>query len=231
MPPRKKQSSTITPSLIKDLLSQADGQDLFGRDGFFQHLKQSLVNGMLEGEIDHHLGYEKHDKSPKPTSNRRNGHYSKTVLSDDDRLDLKIPRDRDNHFEPHLIPKGVRRFDGFDDKVISLYARGMTMREIQEHLQDIYGTAVSHDLISSVTDKVMDEVTAWQNRPLDEVYPIMYLDCIHVKTRDHSVIANKAVYLAIGINMEGKKEVLGLWISKNGSLYNSAGTLKFKATI
>ena len=215
MPTIKNKQNNIDSHLIKALLDQAGGQDLFGRDGFFQQLKQSLANGMLEGEIEHHLGYEKHAKSPKTSDNRRNGHYPKTVLSDDDRLDLQIPRDRDNNFEPQLIPKGVRRFDGFDDKVISLYARGMTMREIQEHLHEIYGAHVSHELISSVTDKVVGEVTAWQNRPLDEIYPIIYLDCIHVKTRDNSMVSNKAVYLAIGINMEGRKEVLGLWISKN----------------
>lgn len=211
----KNKLNNIDQNLIKELINQAGGQNLFGRDGFFQQLKQSLANGMLEGEIEHHLGYEKHDKSPKNNSNRRNGHYSKTVLSDEDTLDLQIPRDRDNNFEPKLIPKGVRRLIGFDDKVISLYARGMTMREIQEHLHEIYGTSVSHELISNVTDKVIGEVTAWQNRPLDEIYPIIYLDCIHVKTRDNSMVTNKAVYLAIGINMEGKKEVLGLWISKN----------------
>ena len=157
---------------------------LFGRDGFFHQLKQDIVNGILEGEMEHHIGYEKHDRSPKQVTNRRNGYSKKRVTSGDDTLDLNIPRDRAADFEPQLIPKGVRQFDGFDDKVISLYARGMTMREIREHLYEIYGTDVSHELISKVTDKVMDDVTAWQNRPLDAVYPIVYLDCIHIKTRD-----------------------------------------------
>ena len=173
------------------------------------------MNGMLEGELEHHLGYEKHDKSSKHTTNRRNGHYSKTIISDEGSLNLRIPRDRDNEYEPHFIPKNVRRLNGFDDKVISLYARGMTMREIQHHLYEIYGTEVSPELISNVTNKVMDEVHTWQQRPLDDIYPIVYLDCIHIKTRDNSVIINKAVCLAIGINMNGKKEVLGMWISKN----------------
>jgi len=165
--------------------------------------------------MDHHLNYPKHDKAPKATGNRRNGHYAKTVIAGDDTLDLSIPRDREGEFEPRLVPKGVRQFDGFDDKVISLYARGMTMREIQAHLYEIYGTEVSHELISSVTDKVIDEVIAWQNRPLDSVYPIVFLDCIHVKTRDAHMVLSKAVYIAMGVNMEGQKEILGLWISKN----------------
>lgn len=210
-----KQNNTISPEMVRALLAEAGEQDLFGRNGFFQQLKQSLANGMLEGEMEHHLGYEKHDKSPKDQENRRNGHYAKSVISGDETLELQVPRDRSGDFEPHLVPKGVRRFAGFDDKVISMYARGMTIREIQEHLYEIYGTDVSPDLISRVTEKVLDEVNAWQNRPLDELYPIIFLDCIHVKTRDNHMVANKAVYLALAVNMEGQKEVLGLWISKN----------------
>jgi putative transposase len=209
------QNNNISPETVRELLAQAGGQDLFGRDGFFHQLKVSLANGMLEGEMEHHLGYEKHDKSAKPFENRRNGHYEKSVITGEETLELQVPRDRDGGFEPRLVPKGVRRFAGFDDKVISMYARGMTMREIQEHLYEIYGTDVSPDLISSVTEKVLEEVNAWQNRPLDELYPIIFLDCIHVKTRDNHMVANKAVYLALAVNMEGQKEVLGLWISKN----------------
>lgn len=210
-----KNEITIKPELIKELLSQAKGQELFGQEGFIEQLKRGLVDGMLEGEMEHHLGYQKHEKTPKFSDNRRNGHYQKTVISGDDTLELNIPRDREGNFEPQLIPKGVRRLEGFDDKVISLYARGMTMREIQEHLYEIYGTQVSHDLISNVTEKVLEEVKVWQNRPLDEVYPIIYLDCIHVKTRDNHMVHNKAVYIALAVNMEGQKEVLGIWISKN----------------
>ncbi len=205
----------LSPELVQGLISQAEGQDLFGQEGFFQRLKQVLVNGILEGELTHHLGYSKHDKEPKQTPNRRNGHYEKKVLSDGNSLSLHIPRDREGEFDSQLIGKGVRRFDGFDDTVISLYARGMTLREIQGHLYDLYGTEVSPELISTVTDKVLEDVTAWQNRPLDSIYPIVYLDCIHVKTRDAHVVLNKAVYIALGVNMEGKKEVLGLWMSKN----------------
>lgn len=213
--PKKAQKSPLKPELIQELLAHMGNQALFGRDGFFQTLKQNLVNGILEGEMNHHVGYSKHDKQEKTSANRRNGYYPKSVISGDDTLELSVPRDREGAFEPQLIPKGVRRFEGFDEKVISMYARGMTVREIQEHLYEIYGTQVSHDLISSVTDQVIEDVTAWQNRPLEKVYPIMYLDCIHVKTRDHQTIVNKAVYLAIGIDMEGKKDVLGIWISKN----------------
>ena len=211
----KTTKNAISPALMEELMRHADGQELFGTEGFFQQLKRELVNGMLEGEMDHHLNYPKHDKSPKSTDNRRNGHYPKTVIAGDDTLELSVPRDRNGDFQPQLVPKGVRQFDGFDDKIISLYARGMTMREIQAHLYEIYGTQVSHELISSVTDKVMDEVQAWQSRPLEALYPVIYLDCIHVKTRDNHMICNKAVYIALAINMEGQKEILGLWISKN----------------
>lgn len=197
------------------MIEQVGGQELFGQQGFFQRLKESLVNGMLEGEIDHHLGCNKHDKTPKVTQNRRNGHYAKSIISDDDTLNLQIPRDRDGDFAPQLIPKNIRRLDGFDDKVISLYARGITMSEIQEHLYEIYSTDVSHELISRVTDKVVEELNIWQNRALDAIYLIVYLDCLHVKTRDNNMVSNKAVYLAIGVNMEGRKDVLGIWMSKN----------------
>lgn len=211
----KKQTKNLIPSdLMKQLINHVGDQELFGRNGFFQQLKQNLVNGMLEGEIDHHLGYGKHDKEPKETDNRRNGYYPKSVISGEDTLALQVPRDREGSFDPQVVPKGVRRFDSFDEKVISMYARGMTVREIQEHLYEIYGTEVCHDLISSVTDQVLEEVTSWQNRPLDPIYPIVYLDCLVVKTRDHQMIVNKAVYLAIGIGMDGQKDVLGLWISK-----------------
>ena len=225
----KKSKDTLSPKLIEEILQHADGQDLFGAEGFFQQLKRGLVNGMLEGEMEHHLGYQKHDKFYKTADNRRNGHYSKTIIAGDDTLDIVVPRDRDGEFEPKLIPKGVRQFYGFDDKVISLYAHGMTMREIQEHLYEIYGTQVSHELISSVTDRVITEVNAWQNRPLESVYPIIYLDCIHIKIRDNHIICNKAVYIALAVNMEGKKEVLGLWINKNeGAKFYPTGTCGYK---
>ncbi|ASX28537.1 transposase [Rickettsia sp. MEAM1 (Bemisia tabaci)] len=199
-----------------EILSQSDPSEIFGKEGIFQGIKKQIVNKILEKEMESHIGYEKHSKNEKYSDNRRNGNYEKTLIDPEGRkLTVEVPRDRDGEFEPQLIPKGVRKFEGFDDKVISLYARGMTIREIQGHLEELYATKVSSELISKVTDGILEEVTAWQNRALDNVYPIMYLDCIHVKARDNHVIINKAVYLAIGVNMEGKKELLGIWIGKN----------------
>jgi len=206
----------VNTQLVDEILSKADPSKLFGRDGLFNQLKKQIVERVLESELDHEIGYSKHSKGPKLDSNRRNGSYEKTIIDDDGyRIKVDVPRDRDGEFEPQLIPKGVRRFSGFDEKVISLYARGMTMSEIQGHIEEIYHTEVSKDLISTVTDGVIAEVIKWQNRSLDDVYPILYLDCLNVKARDNHTIINKAVYLAIGVNMEGKKELLGIWIGKN----------------
>ena len=208
--------SVSQTKLVEELLSKSDPKDIFGKDGIFNQLKKQIVEKVLEQEMDHELGYTAHSKENKETNNRRNGKYSKTILDEDGRkLELSVPRDRLGEYEPQIIPKGVRRFNGFDDKVISLYARGMTMSEIQGHLEEIYHTEVSKELISKVTDGVIDEVLKWQNRALDSVYPIMYLDCIHVKARDGNTIINKAVYLAIAVTQEGKKELLGIWLSKS----------------
>lgn len=196
--------SNINNLLVEELLSKADPSEIFGKDGLFQKLKKQLVTKMLEKEMEAHIGYTKHSKDEKESNNRRNGSYEKTLIDEEGHtITVDIPRDRDGQFEPALIPKGVRQFKGFDEKVISLYARGMTTREIQGHLEEIYSTSVSPDLISKVTDGVLEEIAIWQNRPLDNVYPIMYLDCIHVKGRDNHIIINKAVYLAIAVNMTG----------------------------
>jgi putative transposase len=176
-------------------------------------LKKAVIEKMMEGELDHHLGYEKHEKSV--ANNYRNGSSSKTVYTDTDVLEIETPRDRDASFEPQVIKKGQTRFNGFDDKIISLYSRGMSMREIQGHLQEMYHVEVSPELISTVTDKVIDDVIAWQNRPLDIIYPILYLDAMVVKVRENNQIINKSLYIAIGVNMDGHKEVLGLWMAKN----------------
>jgi putative transposase len=201
---------------VTELLSQSDPSQIFGKEGIFQELKKQLVNKILEKEMEIHVGYGKHSKEDKESSNRRNGSYEKTIIDEEGRnITVDVPRDREGEFEPALIPKGVRKFEGFDDKVISLYARGMTTREIQGHLEEIYSTKVSAELISKVTDGVLEDIVAWQNRPLDSVYPIMYLDCIYVKGRDNHIIINKAVYIAIGVNIEGKKELLGIWVGKN----------------
>jgi len=206
----------LTNKIVEELLSKADPKELFGRDGLFQKLKKQIVERVLASELEHDLGYSKHSKAPKIDNNRRNGSYEKTIIDENgNQLTVDVPRDREGEFTPQLLPKGVRRFNGFDDKVISLYARGMSMSEIQGHLEEIYQTDISKDLISTITDGVIDEVTRWQNRPLDSVYPILYLDCIHVKSRDNNIVINKAVYLAIAVNIEGKKELLGIWIGKN----------------
>lgn len=209
-------SIDINNKLVEEILSQSNPNELFGKDGLFQQLKKRVVERILENELGHELGYSRNSKIPKLDGNRRNGTSEKTIIDDSgQKIVIDVPRDRDNRFEPQLIPKRVRRFTGFDDSVISLYARGMTMSEIQAHLEEMYHTEVSKELISTITDGVMEEVTRWQARALDRIYPIVYLDCIMVKARDNNIVINKAVYLVIGINMEGKKELLGIWISKN----------------
>ncbi|WP_341794247.1 IS256 family transposase [Rickettsia endosymbiont of Rhinocyllus conicus] len=213
---KSKVSNPTIEKVVSEILSQSDPTEIFGKEGIFQEFKKQIVNKILEKEMEAHIGYEKHSKNTKDSDNRRNGNYEKTLIDPEGRkLTVEVPRDREGEFEPQLIPKGVRKFEGFDDKVISLYARGMTIREIQWHLEELYATKVSSELISKITDGILEEVTVWQNRALDSIYPIVYLDCIHVKSRDNHVIINKAVYLAIGVNMEGKKELLGIWIGKN----------------
>ncbi|WP_250311674.1 IS256 family transposase [Rickettsia endosymbiont of Oedothorax gibbosus] len=211
-----KDTLNISNQLVEELLSKADPSELFGRDGLFQQLKKQIVEKILASELDHESGYSKHSKMAKVDNNRRNGSYEKTVIDGDGRkLTVEVPRDREGEYNPQLIPKGLRRFNGFDEKVISLYGRGMTVSEIRGHLEEIYQTDVSGDLISTITDGVIEEVTRWQNRCLDRVYPILYLDCIYVKSRDNHIVINKAVYLALAVNIEGKKELLGIWIGKN----------------
>lgn len=212
---KKIEQPNIPDKLVEELISQIDPSEILSRDGLFAQLKKKIVEKVMQSELDHELGYSKHSKINKETDNRRNGSYKKTIIdSNGKKLELEVPRDRDSEFDPKIIPKGIRRFNGFDDQVISLYARGLTVAEIQGHLKEIYHTDVSKDLISTITDGVLEEVIAWQNRTLDYVYPIMYLDCIHVKGRDNNAVINKAVYLAIGVTMEGKKELLGIWVGK-----------------
>lgn len=206
----------ITPELLDELLKDYKSpEDMFGHDGLLQQLTKAVVERALQGEMTHHLGYEKHSPAGNNTGNSRNGKSKKTIRGKRGQVEIDVPRDRRSEFEPQLIKKGQTRFDGFDDKIFSMYARGMTCREIQAHLQEIYGVEVSPDLISTVTDGVIDEVRAWQARPLDPVYPILYLDALQVKVKDQGRVANKAIYLAIGVNMQGIKEVLGMWTSEN----------------
>ena len=201
----------IINELMKDYNSP---EDLIGENGLLKQLTKALLEKALEGELTHQLGYDKHDAAGKNTGNSRNGKSKKKLVGDFGQMDLAVPRDRNAEFDPQIVKKGQRRFDGFDDKIISMYARGMTTREIQGHLQEIYGVDVSPELISTVTDAVIDEVKEWQNRPLDPLYTIVYLDALFLKVRDEGHIQNQAVYLAIGVNTNGIKEVLGMWIAK-----------------
>lgn len=188
-------------------------EDLIGENGLLKQLTKLLVEKALDAEMSAHLGHGKHEPVANPAGNTRNGKSRKTLKGDFGELPIEVPRDRHGTFEPLLIPKHQTRWTGFDDKVISLYARGMTVREIQAHLEEMYGTDISPSLISSITDAVADEVKVWQARPLDPVYPIVYLDCIHVKVREGAVRV-KAVYLAIGVTLAGEKEVLGMWLAQ-----------------
>src|ERR1700738_2489305 len=208
-------NSTITPELLDQLLANYEKpEDLTGADGLFKRLKKALIERALGAELSEHLGYEKGDPAGRGSGNSRNGTSAKTVLTDDGEIDIAVPRDRAGSFEPLLIAKGQTRFDGFDEKILSLYARGMTVREIQGHLAELYGTEVSPDLISRVTDAVLDEVREWQSRPLDPVYPVIFFDALRVKIRDEGLVRNKAVYVALALNSDGEKEVLGLWIEQ-----------------
>jgi putative transposase len=206
----------ITPELLDELLKDyKSSDDMFGDEGILQQLTKAVIERALQGEMTHHLGYDKHDPAGKNTGNSRNGKSQKTIKGKRGQIEISVPRDRNSEFEPQLIKKRQTRFDGFDDKIISMYARGMTCREIQAHLREIYGVEVSPDLISTVTDAVLDEVRAWQSRPLDAIYPILYLDALQVKVKDQGRVSNKTIYLAIGVNMQGLKEVLGMWASEN----------------
>ncbi|MFD3651780.1 IS256 family transposase, partial [Streptomyces cyaneofuscatus] len=176
--------------------------------------KKALIERALGAELGHHLGYAQGQERPEQATNQRNGKSRKTVLTDDGPLRVDIPRDRDGSFAPILIPKHERRFTGFDDKIIAMYARGMTVREIQGFLAEQYGTEVSPEFISSVTDAVMDEVTAWQTRPLETMYPVVFFDALRVKIREDGVVRNKAVYLALGVLPDGTRDILGLWIEQ-----------------
>src|SRR3954468_11114198 len=206
----------IRPELLDELLKDYQKpDDLLGQDGLLQQLTKALVERALDGELTHHLGYEKHSSEGDNSGNSRNGTTPKTMKGKRGQVQIDVPRDRTSEFEPQLVRKGQTRFDGLDENIISLYARGMTQREIQGHLQEIYGVEVSPSLISTVTDAVLDEVRAWQSRPLDAVYPILYLDALQVKVKSQGRVTNKAIYIAFGVNLQGLKEVLGMWAAEN----------------
>ncbi len=201
----------LIDNLLKDYKTP---EEILGEGGLLKQLTKAVLERAMQAELTEHLGYEPHDAAGDNSGNSRNGKSRKTLKGEFGNLPLDVPRDRNSSFEPQIVPKGQTRFSGFDDKILSLYARGMTTREIQSHLEEIYQVEVSPALISSVTDAVIEEVKAWQNRPLDALYPILYLDALQVKVRDGAHIRNKAIYLAIGINLSGIKEVLGLWVAQ-----------------
>jgi len=216
--PKRNKRVKPDPGLLKLadalLANYQKPEDLIGENGLLKQLTKMLVERALETEMTEHLGHGRSGAVTNGTGNTRNGHSAKTLQGDFGELPLDIPRDRQGAFEPQLVAKHQTRWSGFDDKIISLYARGLSVREIQGHLEEMYGTEVSPSLISAVTDAVSEDVKIWQARPLDPLYPILYLDCIHVKVRDAGAVRTKAVYLAIGVNMDGHKEVLGLWIAQ-----------------
>lgn len=199
---------------IGSLLADYSPDELLGQGGLMQKLAGAVLETALEAEMSEHLGYERGDRSVVGHGNSRNGASRKTVKGDHGEVSVSVPRDRNGSFEPQIVKKHQTRLAGFDEKIIAMYARGTSVRDIRGQLEELYGVNVSPDLISRVTDSVYDEVKAWQNRPLDPVYPIVYLDALVVKSRDGGMVKNKSVYLALGINMEGTKEVLGLWIQR-----------------
>jgi putative transposase len=199
---------------MDELLREYQGpEDITGPNGLLKQLTKTLLERAMSAELTHHLGYEKHEVAGRGSGNSRNGASHKRVKGDFGEVEVAVPRDREGSFEPKILPKHERRFAGFDDKILSMYARGMSTRDIQSHLEEIYQVEVSASLISEVTDAVMDEVRIWQNRPLEPVYPIVYLDALIVKMRHEGRVENRAVFVGIGITMEGNKEVLGLWTS------------------
>ena len=202
----------IPQALLDHVIAQyKKPSDLIGENGLLKQLTKAVFEAALNAEMNQHLGHSRHGSIGNASGNVRNGHSAKTISGDFGEVEITIPRDRDASFAPQLLPKHQRRVPGFDERILSLYARGMSTREIAAHLQEMLGVEVSPTLISAITDTVADEVRAWQARPLDRLYPILYLDCLMVKTREAGSAANRAIYLAIGVNTDGQKEVLGLW--------------------
>lgn len=200
----------IGKELAKNVKTQKDLSDITGQ------LMKVVLESALNAELEDHLGYSKNEKSESRKTNTRNGYSKKTIKSEKGSIELKTPRDREASFEPQVVPKGKTRLEGFEKNILALYSRGMTTRDIQEAIKDLYnGAEISHSVISNVTDAVIDEVTAWQSRPLEATYPIVFLDCLVVKVHQDNRVINKAVYLALGITEDGQKDLMGLWISEN----------------
>lgn len=202
----------IKKETLDELIAASKGE-LLGPTGLFRELSKALLERMLEGELDHHLGYAKHDPAGYGTGNSRNGTSPKTLKGAQGELTIAVPRDRNASFAPQIVEKQQTQFDGFDANILSLYARGMTTRDIQDHIKEMYDVELSPQFVSNVTDRVIEDVKAWQSRPLEPLYPIVYLDALMVKMRHEGRVETRAVYTAIGINLDGEKSVLGLWVS------------------
>ena len=208
-----KKDKKIRREVLDELLAgYKTPEDLTGPEGLLKQLTGALVERALEAELTDHLGYDEHAVEGRGSGNSRNGSGTKTLQTEQGPVPIEVPRDRNGTFEPKLVKKHQRRFNGFDDKILGMYARGMSVRDIQAQLSELYGTEISPDLVSSVTDAVVAEVQAWQARPLEAVWPIVYLDALVIKVRDQGVVSNKSAYLALGVTPEGRKEVLGLWL-------------------
>ena len=205
----RRKEPAIPADLLDQLLAGTDAATALDQGGLLDTLKKALAERALNAEMDYHLGGD------EQAGNNRNGYGRKTVLTDTGKIDIEAPRDRQGSFDPQLIAKYQRRFAGFDDKIVSMYARGMSTREITGHLRELYGLDVSPDLISTVTDAVLEEVAAWQQRPLDPAYPLVFFDAIRVKIRDEGMVRSKAIHIALGVRADGGKEVLGLWVEQN----------------
>jgi transposase-like protein len=206
----------FSKEVLDEILKNYHGpDDFYGPDGIMKQLTKALVERTMQAELTEHLGYEKHDQGKKQVKNRRNGKTTKELRTDQGPMPVEIPRDRDGSFEPQIIPKHQREFRGFDDKILSMYALGLTTRPIQDHLKDIYAVEVSPELISRVTDEVKELVSEWRSRPLEPFYPVLFLDALRVNIRDGATVVKKAVYLALAIRIDGQKELLGLWIEQN----------------
>lgn len=214
----KTKKTPFPVELIDELLKTCPNttqEDLFGPDGLVKQFSKALIERSLQAEMSTHLGYEKHERGTEEKPNHRNGSSHKTLKSEQGPVEIAVPRDREGHFEPLLVKKYQTSLTGFNEKILWMYAHGFSTRDIQAQLLEWYGVEVSPTLISNVTEAVMEEVRQWQNRPLEELYPILYMDCLVVKVKENQRLLNKAVYLALGVTLEGKKELLGMWISEN----------------
>ncbi len=209
------EANKLPDELVDQILGEARTQeDLFGKDGVLKQLKKRLMERILEAELTEHLGYDKYATEGNGSGNSRNGKGNKVIKTDGGDLEIEVPRDRKSEFEPQIIPKRHRRVSGLDDVVLSLYSRGMTVRDIQEHMKELYGTNISRDLISRITDSILEDITAWRSRPLDPLYPIVFIDGFIAKCRLDGSVSNRAVYVVYGISLTGQKEVLGLYLGE-----------------